>query len=141
MTPPSTRIALTALRVGTATIMIVHGIARARLGIVDDFGVYLNQTGFPAGFYLAWFITITEIVGGLSIAAGYFVRPLAAWFILQLAMGIDLIHGRVGWFVVGAGRNGMEFSALLILCFAVIAATATTSSQLAAANSGVTRGD
>ena len=102
-------------------MMAIHGIARARLGIVDDFGVYLNQTGFPAGFYLAWFITITEIIGGLSIAAGYFVRPLAAWFTIQLAVGIYLIHGRVGWFVVGAGRNGMEFSVLLILCFVVIA--------------------
>ena len=141
MTFPSTRIALIALRAGTASILIGHGVARARLGIVDDFGVYLDQTGFPAGFYLAWLITITEIVGGLSMAAGYFVRPLAAWFTLQLAMGIYLIHGRVGWFVVGAGRNGMEFSVLLILCFVVIAMTATASSQPADSNNGVTRGD
>ena len=121
----STRLAWTLLRVGTASMMIVHGVARARLGIVDDFGAYLNATGFPAGFYLAWFITINEIAGGLALAAGYFVRPLAAWFIFQLATGIYLIHGRVGWFVVGAGRNGTEFSALLILCFVVIAITSS----------------
>ena len=50
-----------------------------------------------------------------------FVRPLAAWFAFQLAMGIYLIHGRIGWFVVGAGRNGMEFSVLLLVCLLVIA--------------------
>ena len=113
--------ALTLLRIGTAAMLIVHGIARARLGIVDDFGVALGAWGFPAGFALAWGITILEIVGGWVMAAGYVVRPLAAWFIVQLAMGIYLIHGRVGWFVVGAGRNGMEFSALLVLCLVVIA--------------------
>jgi putative oxidoreductase len=46
------------------------------------------------------------------------------WFILQLAAGVYLIHGRAGRFVVGAGRNGAEFSALLILCFVVIVLSA-----------------
>lgn len=117
-------LALTMLRAGTAMIMIIHGVARAWLGIVDDFGVVLNTWGFPAGFYLAWTITIVEIVGGALLAAGYFVRPLCAWFAFQLVMGIYLIHGRVGWFTVGAGRNGMEFSAVLLLCLTVIAMTA-----------------
>src|SRR5688500_17483659 len=58
--------------------------------------------------------------GGLSLAAAYLVRPLAAWFILQLVAGVYVIHGRAGWFVVGAGQNGAEFSALPILCFVVI---------------------
>lgn len=117
------RLGLTLLRAGTALIMIIHGIARMRLGIVDDFGVGLNSWGFPAGFALAWTITIVEIVGGSALAAGYLVRPLAVWFAFQLAIGVYLIHGRVGWFVVGAGRNGTEFSALLILCLAVITMT------------------
>ena len=114
---------LTLLRAGTALVLIIHGVARAWLGIVDDFGGALSSWGFPAGFALAWTITIVEIVGGAFLAAGLFVRPLCAWFGFQLLMGIYLIHGRVGWFVVGAGRNGMEFSVLLILCLIVIAMT------------------
>ena len=117
------RVALTLLRIGAASMMIIHGVARARLGIVDDFGVYLDSLGYPGGFYVAWAITIVEIVGGLSMAAGYFVRPLVAWFSFQLLVGIYLIHGRAGWFVIGAGRNGMEFSVLMLLCFLVIALT------------------
>lgn len=114
-------LALSILRAGTALILVVHGVARARLGIVDDFGGYLAQTGFPAGLALAWAITIVEILGGAALAAGYFVRPLAVWFAFQLATGIYLVHAQAGWFVVGAGRNGMEFSALLILCLGVVA--------------------
>ena len=123
-TSPAAALAL--LRAGTAAMMIVHGVARAWLGIVDDFGVVLNTWGFPAGLALAWTITIVEIVGGASLAAGILVRPLCAWFAFQLLMGIYLIHGRVGWFVVGAGRNGMEYSVLLLLCLAVIAMTSGT---------------
>ncbi len=29
-------------------------------------------------------------------------------------MGIVLVHAPAGWFVVGHGRNGMEYSVLLI---------------------------
>ena len=104
-------------------MMIIHGVARAWLGIVDDFGVALNAWGFPAGFALAWTLTIVEIIGGALLAGGVLMRPLCMWFGVQLLMGIYLIHGGVGWFVVGAGRNGMEFSVLLILCFVVIALT------------------
>ena len=122
--------ALILVRAGTALILIIHGLARARLGIVDDFGVVLGQWGFPAGFWLAWTITIVEIVGGIAFAAGRFVRPLALWFIVQLAAGIYLIHARAGWFVVGAGRNGAEFSVLLIICLAAIALSTPDSTNL-----------
>lgn len=118
-----TRLAVTLLRAGTAAILIVHGVARAALGIVDDFGVVLGAWGFPAGSALAWMITTVEIAGGASLAAGYLVRPLTLWFACQLGLGIYLIHARAGWFVVGAGRNGTEFSALLILCLVAIALT------------------
>jgi putative oxidoreductase len=119
----SIAVALTLLRAATALIMVVHGVARAWLGTVDDFGVALNAWGFPAGAALAWLLTIVEIGGGLLLAAGVAVRPMCLWFGIQLATGIVLIHGRAGWFVVGAGRNGMEFSVLLILCLIVIAMT------------------
>lgn len=128
-TSPATALAL--LRASTAAMMIIHGVARAWLGIVDDFGVVLNTWGFPAGFALAWTITVVEIAGGALLAAGVLVRPLCAWFAFQLLMGIYLIHGRVGWFVVGAGRNGMEYSALLLLCLAVIAMTSGAAHRFA----------
>ena len=115
--------ALTLLRAATAVLLIVHGAARAWLGIVDDFGVVLNTWGFPAGLALAWTITLVEIAGGTLLAAGFFVLPLCVWFAFQLVMGIYLIHARAGWFVVGAGRNGTEYSVLLILCLIVIALT------------------
>lgn len=109
------------LRITLALLMAIHGIARISLGIVDDFGGFLTQTGFPLGIALAWLITIFEIVGAAILAAGYFVRYLSAGFALQLLMGIFLVHLQHGWFVVGAGQNGIEYSVLLIVGFVVIA--------------------
>lgn len=111
------------LRVAIAAIMFIHGVARVWLGTVDDFGEGITAWGFPFGPVIAWTITGVELVGGAVFAAGYFVLPLACWFVLILTSGIVLVHAESGWFVVGAGRNGMEFSVLLIACFLVVALT------------------
>lgn len=36
-------------------------------------------------------------------------------------MGIILVHRYDGWFVVGGGRNGMEYSVLLISSLFIVA--------------------
>jgi putative oxidoreductase len=117
------RTGITLLRVAAASVFVIHGVARAGLGIVDDFGGYLSSSGFPAGTAVAWAITLVEIVGGLLLALGLFVRPLVLWFAVQIAAGVVMIHGRVGWFVVGAGRNGAEYSALILACLLAVALT------------------
>ena len=80
-----------------------------------------KEASFPFGFYLAWAITIFEIIGSISIAIGFYVAPLAIIFALHLLCGIYLVHLKDGWFVVGAGRNGVEFSVLLIASFITLA--------------------
>jgi putative oxidoreductase len=118
---------VTILRVMTASIFIVHGVARAALGIVDPFGAFLSDSGLPAGTALAWLITIVEIVGGIALGLGLAVRPLVSWFGLQILVGIFMVHAKAGWFVVGAGRNGAEYSVLVIVCLAAISLTESIS--------------
>jgi putative oxidoreductase len=113
--------ALVALRVFLAATMIVHGVARIQADAVAPFGDFLNAKGFPLGFYLAWAITVFEIVGGTILALGFFAPVLALIFAAQLVTGIVLVHAKDGWFVVGLGRNGMEYSVLLIVSFVLIA--------------------
>ena len=56
------------------------------------------------------------------LALGVCVRPIAILLMLVYATGIALLHAHEGWFVVGAGRNGSEYSVLLIASLALIAA-------------------
>ncbi len=114
-------LAIVIIRIFLAATMLVHGIARINAGGVAPFGEFLTISGFPVGLYLAWAITIFEIGGGIVLAAGYFVPVLASVFAVQLIIGIVLVHAKEGWFVVGLGRNGMEYSVLLIVLFVSIA--------------------
>ena len=52
--------------------------------------------------------------------AGILVRFVAPIHIAILTAGIAMVHAREGWFVVGGGRNGVEYSVLLIACLAAL---------------------
>ena len=111
---PSARRAMQALRVVVAILLFIHGAARVASGGVGGFGEFLTASHIPAGPAVAWLITLIELIGTPIMAWGIAVRPLALWFAVELVMGIVLVHAPSGWFVVGGGRNGMEYSVLLI---------------------------
>jgi putative oxidoreductase len=57
------------------------------------------------------------------MAAGYFVKWIAAVFIIEHIMGIILVHAPNGWFVVGYQSGGVEYGVLIIFSLLVIAAS------------------
>lgn len=116
---------LVLLRVAVAILLGIHGIYRATQGGVAPFGEFLGSVGFPFGVWIAGAITVFEICGSVALLAGFLVRPLACGFGAILMGGIVLVHAPAGWFVVGGGRNGVEYSVLLLICLAVLFATAT----------------
>ena len=117
----SPKAGLLALRILISAQLVIHGSFRAISGGPVGFGSFLGEQGIPFGVPIAWAITIAEIAGGLTLMAGKFIRPLVGWFVIELVIGIVLVHSREGWFVVGGGRNGMEYSVLLISCFLLLA--------------------
>jgi putative oxidoreductase len=111
----TTQLALLIIRMAACGNMIIHGCTRLYNGGVTPFDGYLSSIGFPP--YTAWVITFFELIASTSIILGKWVSPLSILFCIQLFIGIVLVHFSEGWFVVGAGRNGMEYSVLLIICF------------------------
>lgn len=119
--PLSALRASTALRVTIGLLITIHGLYRLTTGGVAGFGEFLEGAHIPLGALVAWMISVVESVGGPALVLGFAVAPLCAWFAVELAFGIILVHSSAGWFVVGGGRNGMEYSVLLIVCFLVTA--------------------
>ena len=109
-------VSLTVIRLALAGLIAAHGWARLLAGGVAPFGAWLDGQGFPLGIAIAWGITLFEIGGTVLLAVGRFVRPLTLVYAAIYAMGIVLVHAKAGWFVVGLGRNGAEYSVLLIVC-------------------------
>jgi len=96
-------------------IIAAHGWARLLADGVSPFGSFLDAQGIPGGAVIAWSITLLEIVGSIVMAFGSRYTPhLCAVYAGIYAAGIVMVHMQEGWFVVGLGRNGMEYSVLLI---------------------------
>ncbi|WP_316752864.1 DoxX family protein [Pedobacter gandavensis] len=110
------------IRIAIATIFLSHSLHGVLNHTVNDFGEhYLNKVGFaPFGVYLAWALMGFEILGSLLILFGKFLKYVVPIFIMVLLIGIVLVHYPDGWYVVGPGRNGMEFSFVLIVCLIAI---------------------
>lgn len=113
--------AIVFIRVVLSILMFIHGAARISNGTVGGFGEFLELQGFPLGFYLAWAITLFELVGSVLLAVGLHSWIISIVFAMHLTVGIVLVHWKDGWFVVGAGRNGIEYSVLLVLSFLAVA--------------------
>ncbi len=108
------------VRIVVALVLSVHSIYRVIAGDVAGFGEYLGSIGFPLGVALAWLITLSTFTASVALVAGRLVVPACICHIIVLFMGIVLDHVHDGWFVVGGGRNGMEYSVVLIACLVAI---------------------
>lgn len=113
--------ALDVVRVAVAGLIFIHGAARFAYGGVEPFGGWLESQGFPFGLQQAWAVTIYELVAPLFIVARRFVTLACLGHIFILSVGLVLVHAPAGWFVVGLGRNGVEYSVLLITSLIAVA--------------------
>ncbi|OQW55905.1 MAG: hypothetical protein A4S17_01095 [Proteobacteria bacterium HN_bin10] len=109
-------LALSMLRITIAVLIFIHGAYRAIHWDpnVTGFGEWLGSKGFPQGLYWAAAVTIYELIAPLFILARRLVTLACLGHIVIIALGAVLVHYPSGWFVVGAGRNGMEYSVLLL---------------------------
>lgn len=110
------------LRWAVAIILIMHSVPGMFNNGVNDFGnLYLNQIGFnPIGVPLAWVIKLSHLAAAICLIMEKYIRWAAIITIVILLSGIVMIHYSEGWYVVGGGRNGMEFNFLLIAALLTI---------------------
>lgn len=106
--------AYSGLRVIMGLIFISHGIARFYYNSIPDFGGFLNANGFVVGIVLAWMITIGEVVSGSLLTLGHYVKKCVIFHAVIILVGLFLIHIPNGWFVVGHGTGGAEYSLLIL---------------------------
>lgn len=113
--------ALDVLRVTVALLILIHGLFRLVAGGVAPFGVWLESQGFPMGFGWALAVTLFELTGPILMLIRRWTSFAALGHAAILMLGMLLVHRPFGWFVVGAGRNGMEYSVILIVSLLSIA--------------------
>lgn len=109
---PSPSIA--ALRMMVGIVFILHGGVRVYDNTLPGFGEFLAGKGFPFSYYLAWAVTVFELIGGFLMFFRQLVKTFCIGEIIILITGIITVHKENGWFVVGRSLDGMEYSIVLI---------------------------
>lgn len=104
------------LRFAAAVIFFMHSFFSITEGSVNDFGrLYLDTAGFaPLGLYIAWAVKLTHLISVPLLLLNKYIKPVVIANMVVLVAGIYMLHWKEGWFVVGGGRNGIEFNFLLI---------------------------
>ena len=104
------------LRLAVSVILLMHSVSGMFNNGINDFGnLYLNQVGFaPFGVLLAWLIKVSHVLAAICLMTNKFIKWAGIVTIAILIGGIIMVHFKEGWFVVGGGRNGVEFNFLLI---------------------------
>lgn len=110
------------LRLSVAIILLAHSLSGMFNNGINDFGnFFLNQIGFaPYGVLLAWSIKLSHVLAAFCLLFEKYVKWASLITISILITGIFLVHLKDGWFVVGGGRNGIEFNFLLIFVLLTI---------------------
>ena len=110
------------LRSIVAIILLTHSIPGMLDGGVNNFGnLYLNEVGFaPVGVLVAWIVKGSHVVCAVLLLLNKYIKWACIVTIGILIAGIIMVHAPEGWYVVGGGRNGMEYNTLLICVLVVI---------------------
>lgn len=82
--------------------------------------VSTSPRGFAFGVGVAWAVSLLEAAGVICLALNRCIRLAVPVHLVILITGIVMVHGPEGWFVVGGGRNGVEYSVLLIMCLVTL---------------------
>jgi putative oxidoreductase len=111
---------IAALRMMMGVVFILHAGVRVYNNTLPGFGDFLHDKGFPFSFYLAWLITLFELVGGVLIFFRYLVKIFCIGEIIILIIGIITVHQENRWFALGDSLNGAEYSLVLITILTAI---------------------
>ncbi|WP_316767705.1 hypothetical protein [Pedobacter frigiditerrae] len=113
------------LRLAVSTILVFHAVGGMFNGGINGFDQALNECEWgiclaPLGIPIAWGIKLSHLACVFSLLSDKYVKITSLITIFILIMGIILIHGKKGWFVIGGTYGGMEFSVLLIVALLTI---------------------
>jgi putative oxidoreductase len=102
------------VRIVLAVVFVTHGGHKLFVGGIGGTEQFFASLGIPMAGLAAWFIAFLEFGGGIALLLGWMTSALSVLFVAHMITGIVLVHSTQGWFVVGPGSGGIEYSMVLI---------------------------
>ncbi len=108
------------VRVIVGVIMAAHGLQKLQAGPAN-FGQGLANLGVPLPVFMAYVVTLSELIGGILLIIGLLSRLAALILTIDLVAAILLVKINVGLIAPqGSGTTGAELDLALIAGFLVI---------------------
>lgn len=111
-----TDIAALILRLALGIMFVAHGMLKLTVYTLPGTAQFFAQVGFSS--WMAYPVTIFEIVGGVLLIAGVYSRYVAAVG-LPVLLGAVMVHWGNGW-VFSAANGGWEYPVFLAIVSMVI---------------------
>ena len=102
---------------------------------VEFFAAALSGLGIPAAEFMAWITIVIEILGGLAVLAGAYIRLVSVPMTIVLLVAIFKVHWQFGFssikFLSASaaglqfGKPGVECDLLYLACLATLLAGGT----------------
>ena len=106
------------LRVALGIMFIAHASLKYFVFTMAGASGFFESIGLPG--FMAYVIAIIEVVGGIALILGWFVRPVALALSLVLVGTIIFVHGSKGWLFANEG-GGWEYPLFLIVSSVALA--------------------
>jgi putative oxidoreductase len=83
-------IGLLALRISVGLIFIVQGWSK--LSGIEGPTAMLSGIGFPAAAFFAWLLALVEVLGGIAVILGVYIRFAAKLLALVMVVALLTVH-------------------------------------------------
>lgn len=111
------QLAAALLRVSLGLMYIAHGLLKVVVFTLPGTAAFFGSVGLPG--WLAYPVTIGEIVGGALLVAGIGARTISLAF-LPILLGAFYVHWDNGWLFTNQ-NGGWEYVAFLIVVSVAVA--------------------
>jgi putative oxidoreductase len=101
------------LRVVTGVVMAAHGYNKISSG-PSNFAETLAGLGVPAPEFMAWVVTLVELVGGILLVLGLLTRIAGLLIAIDLAVATLLVKTSVGLIAAEGQGPGAELDLALL---------------------------
>ena len=127
----SADLAFAIVRIVAGLTIAYHGYPKLMNGVAGLAGSVIPKIGLPAPLFVAYLVMITEVAGGLLLAAGLFTRIVAIPLVIEFVVIVFIVKFANGFIAfaptainpgfAGMVPGGFEFEFLLgIICLACL---------------------
>jgi putative oxidoreductase len=106
------------LRVSTGLIFLVHGWEKLFGEQISFVQEMLRMAGWSVPEQVLWLVAVMELLGGLALLLGLFVRLAALGLTVEMLVAVGLFHVRQGFFIFAVPNAplayGFEFHLALV---------------------------